>query len=208
MPPAGLKRGGARNRRDRVSWQLNEAQCRRVIDRSFDAWEAGQPLNRFVTLAWGWAGTDASEATSATGDFVAKAREWMRGHGYPMPWVWVQECGDTFGQHAHILLHVPPELDPIFRPMPRQWTKAILPNGYVAQTVKCDKLEGARTAETNPYRYKAALLGKLHYMMKCAPVELEYKLEMRGWGDKPWGQATRVIGKRAGAWQRSKFPLK
>lgn len=204
MPPAGLKRGGARNRRDRVSWQLDERQCRMVIDRSFDAWEGGQPLNRFITLAWGLGGIDASEAVKATGDFIGKAREWMRGHGHSMPWAWVQECGDTFGQHAHILLHVPPELDELFGPMPRRWAKSLLSGRYTRGTVQSKRLEGARAAETNPHRYRAALLGKLHYILKCAPAPLEYELEMREWGFKPWGQATRVIGKRAGVWQRRK----
>jgi len=202
MPPARLKRGGARNRRDRVSWALDERQCRYLIDRSFDAWEAGQPLTRFITLAWGLAGIDAERAVWATGQFIDKAREWMRGHGYAMPWVWVQETGDTFGQHAHILLHVPPELDELFGPMPRRWAKAILRGRYVSKTVRSDRLAGARAAMANPMRYQAAMLGKLQYMLKCAPAALEEPLGLRGWGSAEWGQQNRVIGKRAGTWSR------
>jgi hypothetical protein len=202
MPPARLKRGGARNRRDRVSWQLDEGQCRKVIDRSFDAWSAGQPLTRFITLAWGLAGIDADRAVWATGQFIDKAREWMRHHGHPMAWVWVHETGDTFGQHAHILLHVPAELNDLFRPMPRRWAKAILQGRYVSKTVQSLRLAGASAIQGNPMRYEAALMGKLHYMLKCGPAPLEYDLGLRGYGDKPWGQRTRVIGKRAGVWQR------
>ncbi|MBI1402289.1 MAG: hypothetical protein GC147_03630 [Porphyrobacter sp.] len=202
MPPARLKRGGARNRRDRVTYQLDERQCRKLIDRSYDAWEAGQPLSRFITLAWGLAGIDADRAVWATGQFIGRASEWMRHHGHPMPWVWVQENGDTFGQHAHILLHVPPELDELFRPMPRRWVKAILGGGYVHRAVKSKRIAGASASQANPRRYEAALLGRLQYMLKCAPAPLEYDLGLRGYGDKPWGQLTRVIGKRAGVWQR------
>lgn len=202
MPQARLKRGGARNRRDRVSWQLDERQCRKIIDRSFDAWDAGQPLTRFITLAWGLAGIDAERAVWATGQFIDKAREWMRHHGHPMPWVWVQETGDTFGQHAHILLHVPAELGDLFRPMPRRWAKAILQGAYISKTVQSQRLAGSSAIQANPARYRAALLGKLHYMLKCAPAPLEFDLELRGWGAKPWNQRTRVIGKRAGVWQR------
>lgn len=202
MPPARLKRGGARNRRDRVSWQLDEDQCRKIIDRSFDAWDAGQPLTRFITLAWGKGGIDADRAVWATGQFIDRAREWMRHHGHPMPWVWVQETGDTFGQHAHILLHVPAELNELFRPMPRRWVKAILQGRYVSKTVQSQRLAGGSAIRVNPMRYEAALRGKLHYMLKCAPAPLEAALELRGWGDKPWNQRTRVIGKRAGVWQR------
>lgn len=207
MPPARLKRGGPHNLRDRVTWELTEHDCQKVIRRSFDAWDAGQPLNRFITLAWGLAGIDAERAVWATGQFINLARDWMRGHGYAMPWAWVQECGDTFGQHAHILLHVPPELDDLFRTMPRRWAKAILSGVYVKGTVQSQRLTGARVIQANPARYEATLLGKLHYMLKCAPAPLEHALGMRGWGHKPWGQRTRVIGKRAGVWQRRKSGL-
>jgi len=204
MPPARLKRGGPHNRRDRVNWNLTEAQAHRVFNRSFEAWDAGQPLTRFITLAWGLAGIDAERAVWATGQFIDKAREWMRGHGHPMAWVWVQETGDTFGQHAHILLHVPPELNELFRPMPRRWAKAIIPGGYFNRAVQSQRLAGASAIEANPARYHASLMGKLHYILKCAPAPLEYELGLRGWGQKPWSQQTRVIGKRAGVWQRRK----
>lgn len=202
MPPAGLKRGGARNRADRTSWQLDERQCRRVIGRSHDAWAAGYPLSRFITLAWGRAGIDASEAVQATGEFIYKAREWMRWHGYPMPWVWVQETGDVFGQHAHILLSVPSELDLLFRPMPRRWAKSFTGGEYQTGHVDSQKLGAAYAADANPALYEAVLKGKLHYMLKCAPATIERPLGLEGWGHKEWGQSCRVIGKRVGAWQR------
>ena len=203
LPPVGLKRAGARNRADKVSWQLGEHDCRKLLDRSFDAWEAGFPLNRFITLAWGLAGIDAAKAVWMTGQFINRAREWMRSHGYPsMPWVWTQECGDTFGQHAHILLHVPAELELLFRPMPRRWVKSLCCGNYIAGTLQSQRLASAYACEAKPEPYRAMLLGKLSYMMKCAPERLEATLEMTGWGHKGWGQSSRVIGKRAAVWQR------
>jgi hypothetical protein len=204
MPPARLKRGGPHNSGDRVSWGLTEYHCRRVIGRSYDAWDAGQPLTRFITLAWGLAGIDAARAVWATGQFIDKAREWMRGHGYVMPWVWVQETGDTFGQHAHILLHVPQELDDLFRTMPRRWAKAVLRGKYIAKTVDTDTLAGSKSLEASPARYQAALMGKLHYMLKCAPEALEWELGLQNWSNAVWGQKCRVIGRRASAWQRKR----
>lgn len=205
MPPVRLKRGGARNRADKISWQLDEHDCRKVLDRSFDAWEAGFPLNRFITLAWGLAGIDATQAVWFTGQFINRAREWMRSHGYPtLPWVWVQECGDTFGQHAHILLHVPPELDLLFRTMPRRWAKGLIGGRYITGTVDTKRLPPAGPSGGALSQYEAALLGRLHYMMKCAPKPIEEALGMIGWGHKDWGQSSRVIGKRAGVWQRRK----
>ncbi len=173
-----------------------------VIDRSFDAWEAGTPMSRFITLAWGLAEIEAGDAVKATGEFIKMARDWMRRHGHPMPWVWVQERGKRFGQHAHILLHVPKELDLLFRPMPLRWAKAIVRQGYVKDTVDTQKLGEAYSA--NPELYRARLMGKLHYMLKCTPAKLDEPLGMIGWGHKPWGQSSRVIGKRAGVWQTRK----
>jgi hypothetical protein len=187
-----------------VTWQLDERQCRNIMRRSFQAWDAGKPLIRFISLAWGLSGIDADKAVWATGQFIDKAHDWMRHHGQLMPWVWVQETGDTFGQHAHILLHMPPGFDDLFRPMPRRWTKAILPGGYVSKTVQSQRLAGASAIaiKANPLCYEAALMGKLHYMLKCAPAPLERDLGLHGWGNEPWGQLTRVIGKRAGVSQR------
>lgn len=202
MPPVGLKRGGARNRADRTSWQLDERQCRMLLTRSHDAWTAGMPVSRFITLAWGLAGVDAVEAVAATGRFVGMARDWVRSHGHPMPWVWVQERGRIFGQHAHILLHVPAELDLLFRPMPRRWVKSITAKPYLKGTLNAQRLASAYSCEANPALYRAVLLGKLHYMLKCAPEPLEGALGLTWRGHKPWGQSNLVIGKRAGAWQR------
>ena len=206
MPKAGLKRGGARNSAERASWQLTEWQCRNLIGHSLAAWHAGQPLNRFVTLAWGKSGIDGSSSTRATGEFIKRARDWIRAHDYSMPWVWVQERGNTFGQHAHLLLHVPPELDDLFRPMPLRWAKSITAGRYSKGTLESQKLDAARSAEANPMFYEAQLMGKVHYMLKCAPEPLEAKLGMVGKGHKPWGQASRVVGRRASHWQRQGVP--
>ena len=202
MPPVKLKRGGPHNRRDRPSWQLSEQQCLHVIRRSYDAWHAGLPLSRFITLAWGVAGIEPERAVWATGQFIDKAREWMRDHGYPvMPWVWVQETGETFGQHAHILLYVPPELDELFRPMPKRWTRAIAQRGCVGGLVLTKRLPGAKSASINPDPYEAQLLGRLAYMLKNAPAEWAEPLGLAFYISKPWGQSSRVIGRRASCWQ-------
>ena len=128
----------------------------------------------------------------------------MRHHGYRMPWVWVQECGKVFGQHAHILLHVPAELEELFRTMPLPWVKVILSGRYVTGTVDSRRLASAYNAQRNPWQYEAALLGKLNYMLKCSPPQNEADLGLLGYGHKPWGDQSYVIGKRAGAWQRNR----
>jgi hypothetical protein len=133
------------------------------------------------------------------------ARDWMRGHGYPvMPWTWVQETGVTFGQHAHILLYVPPVLDDLFRPMPRRWVKAIAGRTYARDLVDTRRLTGAKSASINPGAYEAQRLGRLAYMQKNAPEEWAEPLGLAPHISKPWGQSSRVIGKRASHWQARK----
>lgn len=165
------------------------------------AWAAGRPMNRYITIAWGKSGVVAKDSVQATGQFVKRARDWLGGHGCAMPWCWVQEYGDTFGQHCHLLLHVDPAIDELFRPMPLRWVKAILPGPYVAQTLQCQKLAAARSADRQPEAYHAQIMGKLHYMLKTASEALEAPLGMVGWGHKDWGQSCPVYGKRAAVWQ-------
>lgn len=199
MPPIRLKRGGARNCASRRSSQLRQRDCQKLIDASFAAWEAGMPLNRFITIAWGRGGISADQAVDATGKFIRLAREWLRSRECAMPWAWVQEGSHRFGQHAHILLHIPPHLSPLFRSMPLRWTKAILPGRYVAGVLQTQRLKCA--GSKNTAAYEAELLGKVHYMLKCAPIELESEMRMAGRGYKQWGQSCVVVGKRAGVWQ-------
>lgn len=194
-----LKKGGARNKANRASEQLSESDCVKIIGASEAARRAGMPLNRFITIAWGHSGIARPLSVPLTGQFIESARKWMAGHGHPMPWCWVQEWGPRFGAHCHLLLHVPKELEPLFRPMPLRWVKGIIGKQYSAGTLQSQRLRAAHNA--NPDHYRAELYGKLHYMLKCAPADWERELGMAGKGHKPWGQSCPVIGKRAGVWQ-------
>lgn len=202
-----LKRGGARNRADRTSWQLTEHDCRKLLWSSEAAIRSGLPYSRFITLAWGLGGIPAEDSVTATGDFIKLARQWHNNHGQLMPWAWVQERGSRFGQHVHILLHVLGELEPLFRLMPRRWVKQILGGQYVPGVLQSQRLALAYSLETSREAYEAQILGKLHYMLKCAPAGLEGPFGMLGRGHKPWGQSCFVVGKRAGVWQGWKQAL-
>ncbi|RDC60872.1 hypothetical protein HME9302_02088 [Alteripontixanthobacter maritimus] len=139
----------------------------------------------------------------ATGNFVKLARDLSTARDQLMPGAWVQECGKRFGQYCHLLLHVPPELDQLFRPMPLRWVKGILPGRYWADTLQSQKLGAARSVQDNPAAYEVELKGKLHYMLKRAPERLGSPLGLGGW----WGAVMprmrqgcwRVAGAAAGA---------
>ena len=192
-----LPRGGSRIRADRSSVQLTERQCRNLIDAGVKAEALGQPFNRFVTVLWERGGIDSRDNATITGRFIKLASDWARQHGYRLNWAWVQEWGPHNRAHVHILLHVPPLFDPIFRPMPLRWTKRLLPDAYVTGVLECQKL-GFRT--NTPAR-EADVIGKVHYMLKCAPAALEVELAMLGRGYREWGHQCATFGKRSAIWQ-------
>ena len=103
------------------------------------------------------------------------------------------------GAHCHILLHVPQELDPLFRPMPRRWVSKVLDGRYVHGVLQSQSLRTRRVTGSNPASYEAELMGKLHYMLKCAPAVLEGDLGMAAWGHVDWGGSCLTFGKRAAA---------
>ena len=201
-----LKRGGARNSAERQSWQLTAHDCRKLIAASREALAAGLPFNRFITCLWERGGIDRKASVRATGRFVRLAREWLSARGSAMPWVWVQEFGDVNGAHCHILLHVPPKFDPLFRPMPRRWVSRVLGGRYAPGVLQSQSLRTRPGAASNRVAYEAELMGKLHYMLKCAPAALEGDLDMAGRGHVDWGQSCLIYGKRAAAWQRKCAP--
>ncbi len=189
-----LQRGGKRLDGERVTAQLKPAQCHNLIDATMRAWDACQPFNRWITLLWERGGIAARDNVKATGRFVKLASDWARQHGYRLIWAWVQEWGPVNLAHVHLLLYVPPELNWQFQNMPLRWVKQILPGQYVTGV-----LESHRPDKTlGHWRW---LLGKVHYMLKCAPAELEGQLGMTGLGPKPWGQRCQTYGRRLSVWQ-------
>lgn len=196
-----LRRGGPHNQPHRITWQLTEHDCRKLLRASDAAWDAGAPFTRFATFAWQLGGFDPRHCAAMTARFLDLLRDWLAYRGYPLAWAWVQECGPVLGAHCHVLFHVPWELDEEFRPWPLRWVKALLGRPYTKGVLDCQSLYGRKAAYTNPEFYRATLRCKLHYMMKCAPAPLEAKLGMCDWGEKPWGQSGQTFGKRAGVWQ-------
>lgn len=216
-----LRRGGFNNRADRISWELSRSQCERLIDATHLAFQLGRPFNRFITLAWGKCEIDRELCVMAMGRWIALLRDWLRSQGFCHSWAWVQEWGPSFGAHCHALLHIPPTLDHLFKPMPRKWMVQVLKREglfYVAGGVETQRLHPlylpdqalpachpARQIECDhdlAYKgYLTSVLEKVHYMLKCAPAELEHPLGLAGAGFKEWGQTCAVFGKRLATWQ-------
>lgn len=192
-----LARGGARNRADRQSHHLTRRQCLQLIEAAERAEAAAQPFNRFITILWQRGGMDAAMNVRATGAFIKLAADWMRPRGHRLAWAWVQESSRKNGAHVHILLHVPPRLDPLFRVMPLRWVKGLLPGRYAAGTIDTQRIAGAQCIATAPALYRANIDRKLKYMLKGATAAVGANL-----GLVRLGEASTVIGKRLGVWQR------
>jgi hypothetical protein len=110
----------------------------------------------------------------------------------------------VLGAHCHILLHVAPDIADLFRGHPERWSRKVVRQRglkYERGTTETQKLLYGDTQSWAPEAYRADLLGKVHYMLKCAPADLEHKLDMSRLGPKPWGQSCPVYGKRLAIWQ-------
>src|SRR3546814_11567497 len=88
-----FKRGGARNRADRVSQSLSMRQARNIIDAVRYAYWIDLPLNRHVTVHWERAGISDDRAAAATSTFLKSARDWIGKPGGKFAWLWVRENG-------------------------------------------------------------------------------------------------------------------
>lgn len=106
----------------KASWFLSPRQVANIGEAVLHAIEIGLPLNRFVTINWEASGIE--NGAWATGRLLKFAGDWLRRHRAQLAYVWVQERGPRVGQHAHILLHVPPALARRFSELQRGWLKA------------------------------------------------------------------------------------
>ncbi|MDR6853614.1 hypothetical protein J2Y54_003134 [Sphingomonas sp. BE123] len=196
-------RGGARNVRGLSTEALTERQCRELVEAMQHAERIGHPFNRFLTITWERSGIDPRDNARAAGRFIKMASDWMRARGCRLRWAWVQESSNRFGAHVHMLLHVSPDLEPLFGPMPTRWVRRIVEAGYVGKTTQSQRvpypLNAGDLASLDAYRAEVA--GKVHYMLKAAPAALEARLGLLGAGPKPWGKSCRVFGKRLAIWQ-------
>lgn len=192
-----FQRGGIRLDRHRQTMQLNKAQCELLLNAAFRASHVGTPFNRFITLLWERAGVDGRDTVKVTGHFIKLAGHWARRHGYKLAWAWVQEWGVVNGAHVHLLLHVPENLDWHFRLMPMRWAKHCLGGRYVRGTLDSKRVRAGWFG----WSYYEALFRRVHYMLKCAPHELEEQLGMSGKGAERWGKSGLTYGKRLAVWQ-------
>ena len=91
--------------------------------------------------------------------------------------------------------------------MPVRWAGKLLPDGYTKGVVDTKRLAGADAPDqVSQDLYDHALCSQLRYMLKAADPTWEIELGLQGYGNAPWGQRGRVLGKRIGCWQERRSP--
>ena len=190
--------GGARNRADRVSYQLTEKQVRNIFAAVARANAIGLPLNRHWTVHWDLAGVTDDKAGAATRALLTLVRDWLRKQGHRFACVWVRENdeGDgSKGSHVHILLHVPAGVRWCgWRN--RRWVKRVTGRDYVSRTSRTRTIgRSAGAAKTSPGSFLANSAVVCGYISKSAPARvLELLAVSRG------AEMGKIVGKR---WGRS-----
>jgi hypothetical protein len=188
------KRGGARNRADRVSFALTIQQVANLKAAAEHAYKIGLPFNRMVTIHWESAGVGLEAMATATGRFTDLLSKAVTRHGSRTAWAWVHESGVGKGGHCHLLIYIPPKLANVISRRQRAWIKAITGRRYKSRVILSKPIGGRLGLETgNPDLHGANLSAALAYVTKGAnPMAAEChglaRLEPGG----------RVIGKRCG----------
>lgn len=163
------RRGGARNRKGRITSGLSEAQVRRVQEAISRAIELGLPLNRFITIHWQAQGVPLELMPWATTQYFDRLSKFLRRNGCKAAYVYVHENGPQKGHHTHILAHVPSGLIRRLTRLQRRWLEAISSQSYVTRAIK-SKPVGYRQnlAVTSPKLYALHLDIVEGYVLKGA----------------------------------------
>lgn len=171
---ANTGRGGARNRRDRISHALTAKQCDGIIAAVEHAQRIGLPLNRHWTVHWGVMGLSDAEAGVALGRLLKLASDWARVRGMPFASIYVRENAPEAGKgsHVHILINGSSHLSYRFSSRSRAWIRRATGRPYVAGATRSRPVHGYNNhGETDPPLYRANLEAVTVYLLKAASRE-------------------------------------
>jgi len=201
-PPAGtvvaiyrkstsaLHGSARRPRKGRRSTALRAKDCENLIWAAHHAITIGKPLNRMLTIHFDKAGI--SDPVKATGQLLKLIGDWLRCNNTGLTAVWVREAGPTKGEHAHILLSVPPPILGSFTRMQRGWFKKI-GAAWKCGVYKSRPIGGSHKvafSEASASLYRQALTGALHYLLKGADAQARtvHGISKQGDGGELWGK--------------------
>lgn len=186
-------RGGARNRADRESHALTQAQVANLRAAERHARQIGLPFTRWITISWKLAGVPLEGMVKATGRFVDLLSRTLARHGSQTAWIWVHENGPNYGWHCHLAIHVPAELVPLVMKLQKRWLRRITRRPYFAGVIKSKPI-GLRLGleKANPPLHAENLNVVMGYACKAAPQSALDALVI----DRPHKDGGLVLGKR------------
>lgn len=185
--------GGARNRADIATDCLSDERVAALIDAAAYALAMGWLFQRHWIVHYGKAGVAPDKGRRFVGRLLELVRKQARREGGDLVALWVRERASDIGEHAHILLFVPPGMS--LRNRTRRWIAAA--GGKCVRGVSKVKVIGGRLPRTNSrapashYRENAANV--VGYLLKSAEAATGERLAL-----KYSGRGGRIIGKRCG----------
>lgn len=179
----------------KVSDSLSAVQCSNLCKAAEFSNRIGMPLNRFCSAHFGLVGLYDREGLKALSAFLKLVREWVWRQGGELTYLWTRETAEH-GTHAHILFHVPDQLDREIKYKLWRLFKQACDGAYVQKAHHSCRIVSRsphiHSRQEKVMRHK----GVLDYVLKGANPEA--KLEHGLQNTKPCG---RVVGKRCGTSQ-------
>jgi hypothetical protein len=195
--PCAIGRGGARNRRDRESFELTSAQIANLKAAERHAQLIGLPFTRMISIHWEAAEVPLSGMVRCTGRFTDLMTKALARHGSKTTWLWTHENGERKGGHCHLLAHVPAHLVPLLTGLQKRWLRRITGKPYRARVIHSKPVGGRLGLEAgNPDLLAVNSEAALAYILKGASPEAASAS-----GLERLQAGGRIIGKRCGTSQ-------
>lgn len=187
--------GGARNRADRVSDALSDAQVAKLIAAAEFAFATGRVFQRHWTVHYGKAGIEPGDGAKFVRHLLKQVGKHARRHGGALTAIWVRECGSAKGEHVHILLHLPAEMR--LHGLTRRWIENAggtwLPG---ASKVRIVAGRLSKVGEIREKKWAVNAANVVGYLLKAASEKTGERL-----GLTRAGRSGRIVGKRCGVTQ-------
>ena len=188
--------GGARNRADRCSDALASRKVDDLLHAARFALATGRTFQRHWIVHYGRAGIVQHDAAGFLRSLFDQVGRHARRAGGDLTAIWVREHASDYGEHVHILLHLPPGLS--LRNRTRRWIEAA--GGTYQPGVSMVKSIGGRLekqstniGQNTGEHHRANAANVVGYLLKSATSEKGQLV-----GLKHSGRGGRIIGKRCG----------
>ena len=204
--------GGARNRADRSSDVLADAKVAEILDAAAFALATGRVFQRHWIVHYGKAGVQPRDGMLFVSKLLNLVSKQARREGGEMTALWVRERASDYGEHLHILLHLPTDMR--LHGRTRRWIEAALAHvggvfrhdyartrprakgtGWV-KGISMVRIVAGRLPKIGGNRQRAHrenAANVVRYLLKSASADTGASLELTR-----AGRGGRIIGKRCG----------